>query len=182
MYVAFTSLIKKLHQAGSPQNFLFQLDLLLLLLFFSCPAMKAPLSLWHCPAFPLSVCLSVSLPLVRSLSERWHWETAVTWDASRSWQGLRKPRQKGGRGPLSETGGADLPHSPSLFLLHSLPVPTSASISYPPPINRSQRCTLKKVTPNPVNEIACCDCLQHLQLHVVVVTRMRLMLSTVQRM
>lgn len=126
IYVAIT--FKTWH---TTRFFLSQLNLLLLL-FFSCPAMKAgPLALWHCPAFPLSLCLSHtrsvsrSLSLVHSLTERWHWETAVTWDASRSWQGLRKPRQKGGRGPLSETGGTDLPHSPSLFLLLSLPVSMS---------------------------------------------------------
>lgn len=59
----------------------------------------APLRLWHCPISPLSVCLSLALPvsLLRalSLSERWHWETAVTWDDSRSWQGLSKAEAVG---------------------------------------------------------------------------------------
>lgn len=49
------------YKSSKPHRFLFQLSLLLL--FFSCPSVfesPAPLSLWHCPIFPLSVCLSIS--------------------------------------------------------------------------------------------------------------------------
>lgn len=90
------------------------------LLLFTCPAVKAsPCSgsgiVLLSPS--LSVCLTVCLAFVLAPSERWHWETAVTWDAFRSWQGLGKLRQKGGRGPLSETRGTDLPQFPLHFSL-----------------------------------------------------------------
>lgn len=126
---------------------------------YESPAPLHSAALSRFPPLHLSVCLSVCLfpALFVSLSrlcspffsERWHWETAVTWDDSRSWQGLRKPRQWGGRGPLSETGGADLPHYPSLFLLLSRPVCTSTSIFSPilPPPTEAKTATLRKSLP-----------------------------------
>lgn len=136
------------------EGFLVQLNLLPLL-FSTCSAIKSLAPPSVCGIVPLSLCpsacLSLCLPfaLVLALSERWHWETAVTWDASRSWQGLGKLRQKGGRGPLSENGGTDLPHSPSLFLFLSLPGSVSANILYPPPPTEAKKNTsvLRKRSP-----------------------------------
>lgn len=125
------------------------------------PSSTWSVALSHFPPLCPSVRLSpfVSLPLVLSLSERWHWETAVTWDDSRSWQGFGKPRQRGGRGPLSETGGADLPHYPSLFSSFLVLPLTSTSISYPPPIDRSQDLHSQKSIAIWMNDIGLCGLL-----------------------
>lgn len=133
------------------KGFLIRFNLLLLFFWFvfsflvqlrkPSPAQSVALSrfLFLC----VSVCPSLSLSLsrsllVRSLSERWHWETAVTWDASRSWQGLRKAEAEGrerafiwdwGRWPPSFPFFFSPPFlSPSLRLLaySILPPPTEA--------------------------------------------------------
>lgn len=57
---------KKSSKSPEAHGFLFQLNLLLL---FSLSL--APLSLWHCPIFPLSVCLSVCLCLSLTLPVSW---------------------------------------------------------------------------------------------------------------
>ncbi len=69
MYVALPSLIKIHHQAAKPQGFPSPVEPAAVVVFLlSSYESLAPLSLWHCPAFPHSVCLSLSRSVCLSLS------------------------------------------------------------------------------------------------------------------
>lgn len=74
-------------------------------------AQSVALSCFPC----LSLFLSLSPLPVLSLTERWHWETAVTWDASRSWQGLRKAAAEGRERAFIWDWGRWPPFIPLLF-------------------------------------------------------------------
>lgn len=148
--------IKKHHQAAKPQRLPHPVEpaaaAAVVVFLLSSYESLAPLALWHCPAFPLSlsVCLSHTLSLSLFRSRALSFWTMTLRDSCNvrrlsilagAWKAEAEGRERAfiwdwGRWPPS------FPFSFSTSFLSLV----SVSARYPPPTNRSQDCTLKKVS------------------------------------
>lgn len=171
IYVALTLQITKVSSSGLTCCCCF-LFFFLFLVQLRKPSPTQSVALSRFLFLCVSVCPSLSLSLsrsllVRSLSERWHWETAVTWDASRSWQGLRKAEAEGrerafiwdwGRWPPSFPFFFSPPFlSPSLRLLaySILPPPTEAETALKKKKHNEKTFSAHSKKKNLMNEMMC---------------------------